>query len=252
MNCQIIIFFFIYIHKLHIYIYIMPKATLMKLCSDIKTVVNILNLAITTAKMKIGVFDPSSDLSKSVESEKIARDVKFRLDCGRLSEVKLATGEVYEFVQTPVKRKPGQKTKDLVNKGYANVWVTQTEISKYILTLKFSHENLEDHDDDKVDSVDVNFLLPSKSFKLRKQRKKDLENGILCNSDTDQFDLCYSLVQNKRICYLIFESPGALSAQTFEEFILLLQGDHVKNSEEDVDKLSNLMDKVGFETPQKD
>mmetsp|Transcript_13852 Transcript_13852/g.15786 ORF Transcript_13852/g.15786 Transcript_13852/m.15786 type:complete len:344 (-) Transcript_13852:155-1186(-) len=225
------------------------KTSLSKLLAGVKTCIDILNLSLQTVAVRFGKFSLVEELKESMEAVEKAHRLKFQLDSGRCKTVHIALGEVYQFVETAVKRKVGQKSKDLVNKGFSSVSIVPGREGQYVLQVRLpcdevdASENIQQYEE-------ISFTLPSKSFSCTRKRKVDLNEDILLNYDNEQYDLCYKLSQEEQLCFLAFESPGGVSAQAFESLINQLQESKGPTSGS-VENLTTLMDKVGFETPAK-
>ncbi|GBG29606.1 Hypothetical Protein FCC1311_058272 [Hondaea fermentalgiana] len=218
------------------------ESDLAEIVEDLKTCVNLLNLALTSVHLVHGQWRPSQPIASSFEASQVAQDFCRRFETEQTQRARIASGEVYEWRVASVSRKSSRQ-KDLVCLGLGAVWL-QREPNDTGLTLEIQIQDsgfgLEAGDADlangsssghsnKVDQIRL-ILDRNAGFLLKQERKGDIDEGALLGSllmdrELEYHQIAYEIrgktddLQPVRTFHLVFEAFGKLSCQAFEEIL---------------------------------
>ena len=204
------------------------------LCVSLSAAANVLNLAISTITLLHGRFDPESELGTAQkEALRKAEAFMFQFESGRIEHARVGAGEYFTFMETPVKRQAGAKSRDLVGRGFATISLIKAKTG-YALEARF--------EDVEVDDLSIPL---TKTVTMELVRKGEIDDGVLCNRELERYEVCVEINQSQRKAYLVLDVVDGISAQTFLAIIDTAR-DSVQN---DVKAISSAVKKINLATP---
>ena len=204
------------------------------LCASLSNAAGVLGLAISTTTLLHGRFDPAAELGQAEEeASRKAQALLFEFESGRVETARIGSGEYFTFMETPVKRQAGAKSKDLVGRGFATICLMKGKTG-YALEARFQ--------DTDVDDLSIPL---TKTVTCVLIRKGEIDDGVLCNRAMDRHDICLEINQSQRKAYVVLDVVDGISAQTFVAIIHTAR-DSING---DVKAISSAVKMINLATP---
>lgn len=211
------------------------ESDLAEIVEDLKTCVNLLNLALTSVNLVHGTWRPSHAINASPEAVQIGQEFCRRFETEETKRARIATGEIYEWRVASVSRKANRQ-KDLVCLGSGSLWLQREANNTGVILEIQIQDNFSVYANDGTESTSnksdrIGLILDRNAgFVLRQERKGDIDEGALIGSllmdrELENYQIAYEIrgrtddLQPIRTFHLIFEAFGKISCQAFEEIV---------------------------------
>eukprot|EP00854_Cymbomonas_tetramitiformis_P005372 gene5372-6518_t len=139
---------------------------------------------------------------------------------GRLAKLKVAAGEVFEYTATPVVRSLKHKRIDIVSQGFFNLWISLEDDFFFLVFILVPDKIFVDADEVAEDSP------PTYRWKIDAELLWSLDVGYEGESAVTRqlsYTFCSKRPGSNPKLKLDFESPGGISAQTFQHLLDFLR-----------------------------